>query len=275
MKPFSCLAFVLLCLFMVPLSALLAQGNPVMEITYMRVPPGGEENYISLEHDIWKPIHQKRLEENCLLGWYVLQVELPRGVEADYNFVVINIFPSIADLDNPFTGVIWADIHPHLNASSLTEKTLQAREVVRTEIFELIDEAVPGQPDVMPRFIAVNMMKTEVADMDDYERLERQIWKPVHLERIRQQQMEDWMLLRRILPNGASTDYNYITWDAYASYLDFYQNASEETFKRVHPNRKLSKMLHETNARRVQVNQQMWSVVDYLFCPHGPFTSRQ
>ena len=47
-----------------------SQGNPVMEIAYMKVPPHGAEEYISMEQEIWKPVHQERIKNGKLLGWY-------------------------------------------------------------------------------------------------------------------------------------------------------------------------------------------------------------
>lgn len=247
-----------------------AQGNPIMEIAYMKVPPNGAEEYISMEREIWKPVHQERINNGKLLGWYLLRVEYPGGSNADYNFVAVNIYPSIADLDDPYAGIEWKAIHPAVDAGQLMERTDASRNMVHTEVFELIDEAIPGQPDVMPRYIAVNKMLTPVGGNVDYEAMERRIWKPLHQERIRQQRMEDWMLLRRILPNGTRWNYNYITWDAYASYLDFNLPFQEETFDRIHPNKRMDKTMENTIEQRTHFAQEMWSVIDYLYrSPQG------
>ena len=187
---------------------------------------------------------------NCW-GGTLLQVEYPGGSNADYNFVAINIYPSIADLDDPYAGIDWKAIHPEVDASQLMERTDASRDMFHTEVFEMIDEAVPGQPDLMPRYISVNKMLTPVGGNTDYEAMERTIWKPLHQERIRQQKMEDWMLLRRILPNGTICKYNYITWDAYASYLDFYTPFREETFERIHSNKRMDKTMEETTEQRI------------------------
>jgi len=231
----------------------------------MKVPPNGAEEYISMEQDIWKPVHQERINSGKLLGWYLLRVEYPGGTQADYNFVAVNIYPSIADLDDPYAGIDWRSIHPSVDAGQLMDRTDASRDMVHTEVFELIDEAVPGQPEVMPRLITVNKMRTPVGGNTDYENLERQIWKPIHQDRIRQQKMEDWMLLRRVIPNGSKWSYNYITWDAYAGYLDYNAPFQEEAFDRIHPNKRMDKTMEQTAATRNHYAQEMWSVVDYLY----------
>ena len=40
-----------------------AANPPIVEVACMKVEPGKNAEYLALEHDIWKPMHQERIKQ--------------------------------------------------------------------------------------------------------------------------------------------------------------------------------------------------------------------
>ena len=85
-----------------------------------------------------------------------------------------------------------------------------------------------------PSVYLVNFMKANPAKVQEYLKLERETWKPVHQERIRAGQMRSWALYSVQYPYGASLEYDFVTIDTYASLADAERDISA-IFAKVHP----------------------------------------
>ena len=57
--------------------------NQYIEINYMKVQPGQEPEYLRLESELWKPIHQARVNSGLILSWKLCAVYYPGGSDSD------------------------------------------------------------------------------------------------------------------------------------------------------------------------------------------------
>jgi hypothetical protein len=48
-----------------------------VEIDYMKVEPGKDSDYVRLEKEIWKPLHQQRIKNGQLRSWAVYGLRFP------------------------------------------------------------------------------------------------------------------------------------------------------------------------------------------------------
>ncbi len=119
----------------------LAAANPaVVEVACMKVDPLKNAEYLKLEREIWKPMHQERIRQGILRSWTVYAVRYPGGTKRDCDYNVVNTYNSIADIDRPFAPIL-AKIHPNLPLAELGRVTLSARELVRGELWYQVDQA--------------------------------------------------------------------------------------------------------------------------------------
>lgn len=107
--------------------------------------------------------------------------------------------------------------------------------------------AVYAQP-VKTLYAVVDFMKTKPGQESHYLELEKNIWKPIHQERIRQGEIVGWMLFR-IRYTGTADAYNYATVTLFADPAKLDDPFSVDLSK-VHPNKNMDALLTETqNAR--------------------------
>ena len=95
-------------------------------------------------------------------------------------------------------------------------------------------------------------------------KLEREQWKPIHQERIKEGKLRSWYLFRVQSPSGAEESYNYVTVNAddrFGQLEDPYGNA-EELRKEVHPIVKPEDFLTVRLKRRVTFALRVWVPMD-------------
>jgi len=108
-------------------------------VDYMKVKPGGEQAYLDLEQKIWKPIHQQRVKSGMISSWGLYALVFPGGSNNEYNYGTVNFYKNFADMENPFSNEIFTKALPNMALSELASKTYGARDLVRSEVWELID----------------------------------------------------------------------------------------------------------------------------------------
>ena len=114
-----------------------------IQVDYMKVQPANEGDYMKVEQEGWKPIHQDRIKQGKLHSWYFFGVDFPSGTEAKYNYVTVNTFDQWSQIENPYAdlGTMVQKAHPGTNVDDFFARTSKARELVRSEMWELIDQA--------------------------------------------------------------------------------------------------------------------------------------
>jgi len=114
-----------------------------LEIGYMKVEPGKDDDYIHLEKDIWKPLHQQRIKNGQVRSWAVYGVRFPFGTEEKYDYVTISAYDQFTQLENPYAHAAesLAKLHPNMKPEDFVRQTSSARKMVRSEVWELVDEA--------------------------------------------------------------------------------------------------------------------------------------
>lgn len=96
------------------------------------------DEYQNIEVNYWKPWHQHRIKNNQLHGWGLYNMIIPGGTEREYQWATVDYFDKFIDImsndDNAF-----AKIHGAKNADKYLEETLSKRDLLRTEVRELLE----------------------------------------------------------------------------------------------------------------------------------------
>ncbi|NNE28515.1 MAG: hypothetical protein HKN16_02695, partial [Saprospiraceae bacterium] len=115
--------------------------HPKFKVTnYMKVKDGSSfDEYAALEHEIWKPLHDKMLEQGKRRGWGLFERFLPYGSSYGYNGVTVDYFDSMEQFFNlPFEEA-FAAVHPSKDADALQKKTNATRDLLWCEVSVLVD----------------------------------------------------------------------------------------------------------------------------------------
>jgi hypothetical protein len=117
-----------------------------IQLGYMSVPEGGEDEYLAVEAE-WMKIHEARCRRGNLLFWGLLKVGNPKGMGCQY--VTIQGFNSFDDSRRPLRW--WAirrELGGELDEKALMQRTMAARKMLYTETYEIVDFEGAATPEI-------------------------------------------------------------------------------------------------------------------------------
>ncbi len=114
-----------------------------IQVDYMKVDQGKGGDYRDVETKIWKPVHNEFIKEGSRVGWSLWGRVFPSGAGLDYQFVTVNYFANWAQIGKADFTSAFSKAHPDKDAQPLMEKTNASRVLVKTELWEVIDKALP------------------------------------------------------------------------------------------------------------------------------------
>ncbi len=212
------------------------------------------EDYETLEK-VWKPIHQARLNQRQIYGWYLIK-KLFTGTEDPYDYIIVTIYPSLEALQYPLPEQIIAGYK-----DEFFEKTTASRDIIRTEIY---DTPIVTEVFNLPRFLQVSFEKVAEEKEEKYLNIEEEIWKPANESLIKNKHQATFSVYRQLYPGGYSNDYNYVTLRGFSDLQKVLQEPPQgwkELLTSVHPDKDPVKILSNTAALRQQVKLELWEIL--------------
>jgi hypothetical protein len=204
--------------FMVRATPVMAQG-PFVTVDYMKVAPGQEDAYLQLEQKTWKPIHEARIKAGNALGWYLYRVDSPTGTAADHNYVTVAVYANFEALENPYPNELLSKIVPAQSLPEFLKKTNAARDLVRSETWQLFGSLPEAPLDKPAPFLMVEYMKVPEGGFGAYDEVEK-LWKKIHAVRIKEGTLANWGAYARVFPAGSDYPYNFATASGYSRFKD-------------------------------------------------------
>ena len=131
---------------LVPSAESQASSQHFLRIDYMRIPPGQSLHYRTLETELWKPVHQARVDSGYITSWKLYGHHFPGG-DADYQYVTVTEFPSLQSMDELHYPELFQQVHGADYDTSITQETSESRTLTHTDIWALIDsvDSKPGK----------------------------------------------------------------------------------------------------------------------------------
>ena len=233
-------------------------------LDYMKVAPGKAADYVRLEQQVFKPLHQQRVKNKEMVAWALYQVPFTADKHREYDYVTANVYDNIAATEATGMMAAFQRLHPGKAGTSLIAQTGAARTTVRSEIWQLLDQTTPlgaaGNPPAPAKYLIVNFMLSKANG--NYESVEKDLWKPIHQDLVKSGGMLGWSFYGLVLPGGTSYGYDYATVNGLSNLTAFTNMYSEELFKRVLPNITVTDLGNKTAAGRDLVRQELWVLVD-------------
>ena len=116
------------------------QRPSVYVVNFMKANPAKVQEYLKLEQETWKPVHQERIRAGQMRSWALYNVQYPYGTSLEYDFVTIDTYASLADAERDISA-IFAKVHPSAPLSDIGSRTEATRSLVRGEVWSRIDSA--------------------------------------------------------------------------------------------------------------------------------------
>lgn len=122
-------------------------------------------------------------------------------------------------------------------------------------IFVTFPKQTKSQEQVPTLFALVEYMKVKDADIDKYLELERNFWKPIHEERVKQKEIAGWRIFA-VRYTGTGDEYNFATGTFFhdLSKLEKVYNVDVE---KIHPGKDIQKTYQETLKSRELVKRNL------------------
>jgi hypothetical protein len=119
------------------------EGSPLprrvyYQVDYMKAKPGG--NYLQMERELWKPVHQEQLKMGKILSWAVTTPWQSPSAQ-DYTHVVVTVYPTLQQAESVNYSELFKKVMPNMNSSEISKRTSAARDIVRSEFLVVLDEA--------------------------------------------------------------------------------------------------------------------------------------
>jgi hypothetical protein len=123
--------------------------------------------------------------------------------------------------------------------------------------------ALTQPPQREGAYMRIDFMKVAPGKGADYLAFERDLWMPVHRERMKSGRLRSWALYGRRFPAGSDTPYNYATITTYDKWQDL-DDPILEHFKKAHPNVSTTEASRRTTEARDLVRGEVWDVIERL-----------
>jgi L-rhamnose mutarotase len=113
----------------------------VLVIDYMKADPGKENDYLRVERNLWKPIHEYMVAHGNIKSWSLYQVEARPPREVGYNYVTLTVFDHYdARAETQAEREAYRAVHPDKPPVLIERRTSEVRRKVGTDFWTLIDE---------------------------------------------------------------------------------------------------------------------------------------
>lgn len=120
-------------------SAQNAPPTKFVQIDFMKTKEGMNDEYLRVELEEWKPVHQALTDAGKRNGWSLWSQVFPGGTASSHNYVTGNIFSSYAQMGEGGFEEAFKKAHPGKNVDAALDRTFKSRDGVRSELWELIE----------------------------------------------------------------------------------------------------------------------------------------
>jgi len=235
-----------------------SQENATILISYMKVSPSEIDDYTEIEKE-WKKIHRARLQKGHITGWQLWQ-KMYAGDEDEYQYIVINWYKNFQSTNETGFQEIIQELYSPEELEELLERTLSSRSAVRTDVMHMASATEFNEPT---NYLVVSPMKVHTGKEAEYLKMERDIFKPIHQEAIRQGLMGSWSVWYKW--PFEENDHRYLVMNGFEDYPQLSNLDYGELFKKVHPELELDELWLEVPNLRINTSVQIWRLIDSVY----------
>jgi len=232
---------------------------------YMKVAPDKEAEYLKMEQ-AYKKLHAASQKAGNLYDWGLARIVSPYGANCEYNYVASNVLRGTAQLARYYEGSFDSNWQSLLTKEEidLVKRTDQIRTLVKEEVWSKAD-GVFSDDWQKGKIVVFNYFSSPSGKTRaDHEKVEQDIWKPVHAARVKDGKMKAWILFDMEFPFGAEMPYNMATADVYTDMKEYLAPWFEAYFKKVHPGKDSNQLVQQTLAATTLQKGEVRMMLDRL-----------
>jgi len=232
-----------------------------LTIDYHKPEPGKTRDYVQLEKEYWKPLHQERVKLGRILSWKLYAVIFPSGEHNEYDFVVLTEFAGLADLDSSYAGVDRRKILGESRYAELGRKTTSARKLLREDLVALLLSTENWErANDESKFLDVHYLKSVPEKRGDLFKVQKEYYLPAKEDLIKAGRAVSWAAGAVRFPMKFDAPYDFISFDGASSPAETEKDPPKEWIEKW-PN-KNGEWMTLLNASRTRFDRQLWMLVD-------------
>ena len=256
-------------LILTPIADAQTAGNQQVFVsaTFFKVKPGKNEVYVNMVKNTAHKVLEYRFRQKAILGWYFYEALMTGDEEKKYDYVAITVSTNFADLvefPTPTRDVFMKAISGASNESfdKFVTQINDLRTLVKREVY--VHRAGINENTPVSKYVQVDYMKTLPGKVQDYIKTERDVYYPIHQERIKLHALTDWGLYERLLPISTSADSDFVTANFFDDLKSLIDPKYEEAFNNIPHNVDFAKLTEMVEQLRKMVRSDIWKLVDHV-----------
>ena len=206
-----------------------AQEKLFLVFEFMRVDNEQELIYMETEN-FWKKIHEQRVKNGDIFGWDLWRLQ-PGGEDQGYQYLTVNLYDDKVKMMSGTGDVEKAlkDAYPDLSEEELYEKfnqTGKSRDLAVRLYLERLAQTENTFEMPLGTVAAIDMMKAEPGKYWEYEKAEKEVFKPMHQRSVNNGSKGNWSFFRILVPSGSDNYASHITVNMFKDYNHMYNTDS-------------------------------------------------
>src|SRR6476619_1233336 len=113
-----------------------------MTVEFMKVPQGKQDEWLKLERE-WKPMHELRVKDGSIVSWAAIGQAVPGDESNGPVYATVTTYRGWPDPTKMNFEELAKKAHPQGDVNALMQQTLAARSMVRTEIWQVLEQTDP------------------------------------------------------------------------------------------------------------------------------------
>lgn len=236
-------------------------------ISYRRIAPDKVDAFLEFAKGPMRKIQQSRLAAGEIKAWSLLKLTMPYAAGSDYNYIIATAFDRFPNLDMPPDSTDAMTRRAGLDPAEYRKKNSEFGPSVRQEIIRGFVRF--GQTSVGD-FVRLDYHQTPPEHMGELMDLEENVFGSIFKSLIDAGDgFSSWGLNLPVLPNGNDAGYSFVTIQAFkdSDRLGKGFGSTEDTFKKLFPNRPYLQTMERSLAHDKIVKVRIYHLLDRVGAP--------
>jgi hypothetical protein len=232
-----------------------------LTLDYMKPTPGKSGDYVRMERESWKAIHQARVAAGNIVSWKLYSVSFPNGDSLEYQYVVVTEFPSWAALENPYQGINFDKVLGEGKAAAARTTAGATRTIVRQDTLG-VTGATDNFSTSANTLLSVHFIKTLPGKTADFQKVQEEFYLPVNNAVAKANGgATSWAGAFVRYPTSADRPYSHVSFNGSASFTQMDADWPADIRKVWNPkySETYQPMLQNS---RIRVRNELWRLVD-------------
>ena len=229
-------------------------------VELIKVATGREAAFEQLMTASWKPVYEQAKKAGRITNWALYRVHFS-GANDEYNYAAVTYLDSWARTQA--AGDIAALVRASdtkIDVAAAIGRLDAVRTVVRRPLYSRL-ELVTAPVVALPKFLMMDYMKVKDGMLDEYLKVEREDWKPLHQVLANEGNRVGWALWDYAVPGGTGSSHDFVTAMMFTDYGQIKEANDGEAFTKAHPGKDLAASVARTRRSRDVVRSELWETV--------------